>query len=313
MISIRGLTKRYGKLTAVDNLWVDIERGDAFGFIGPNGAGKTTAITMLATLLRPDGGTAEVCGHDIRRDPRGVRAVVGYMPDFFGLYEDMKVWEYLDFFGAAHRVPYAKRRRLIGEVLELTDLGDQREGYVQALSRGMKQRLCLAKTLVHDPEVLLLDEPASGLDPRARVEVRALLQELMKMDKTILISSHILPELAELCNKIGIIEHGRLLAAGTPSQIQSQLAGGTQLLLRLVGRDEEACAFLQSLPAVATARPAEGCIEVLYTGGEGSEHELLTALVMRGFQVRSFVPAGGNLEQIYMRATMGVQGNGRAG
>jgi ABC-2 type transport system ATP-binding protein len=312
MIEIRGLTKRYGKLTAVDNLWLTVERGDALGFIGPNGAGKTTTITMLATILKPDAGTALVNGHDVLQEPEAVRAAVGYMPDFFGVYDDMQVWEYLDFFAAAHRVPRRQRAGLIGDVLELTDLADKRDQSVNALSRGMTQRLCLAKTLVHDPEVLLLDEPASGLDPRARIEVRELLRELCKMDKTILISSHILPELAGLCNKIAIIEQGRLVTAGTVDAISAQLAGGRRLVIRLCDRLEEARQFLSGLPRVAdvtcdySQSPGDGVIQAVYQGEAGEQHEVVTALVNGGFKVVSFVEEATDLESIYMRATRGL-------
>ncbi|MGD9494904.1 MAG: ABC transporter ATP-binding protein [Armatimonadota bacterium] len=306
MIEIRGLTKRYGRITAVDNLWLTVERGDAMGFIGPNGAGKTTTIRMLATLLRPDGGTALVGGHDILREPEQVRACMGYMPDFFGVYEDMMVWEYLDFFAAAHRVPRSRRPGLIRDVLELTDLSDRREDSVNSLSRGMKQRLCLAKTLVHDPDVLLLDEPASGLDPRARMEVRELLRELCKLEKTLLISSHILPELAGLCNKIAIIEQGQLVTAGSVEAISAQLAGGTRLIVQVVERCAEACGLLQSLPAIAQAVERDGRIEAIYQGAEGLEHEVLAALVAAGFQVRGFQEEEIDLETIYVRSTRGL-------
>ncbi len=326
MIEIRGLTKRYGSLTAVDNLWLTVERGDALGFIGPNGAGKTTTIRMLATILKPDSGTALINGHDVSREPEAARAALGYMPDFFGMYDDMQVWEYLDFFAAAYRVPRHQRAGLISDVLELTDLTERRRSSVNSLSRGMTQRLCLAKTLVHDPEVLLLDEPASGLDPRARVEVRELLRELCKMDKTILISSHILPELSELCNKIAIIEQGRLVTAGTVDTISAQLAGGTRLIIRLHDRLDEACQFLAGLPRIADvtatagsgggleARPTgvggDGVIEALYQGERGQQHEVVTALVTRGFKVQSFVEEETDLETIYMRATRGLGTDG---
>ncbi len=307
MIELRGLTRKFGSLVAVNDLSFRIERGDAFGFVGPNGAGKTTTIRMLATLLQPNGGTASINGHDVVKEPEAVRACVGYMPDFFGVYDDMKVWEYLDFFAAAYRVPSSKRGHLIRDVLELTDLSDKREEYVDALSRGMKQRLCLAKTLVHDPEVLLLDEPASGLDPRARIEIRELLQELVKMDKTILISSHILPELSELCNKIGIIEGGRLVLAGDVKEIAAQLAGGLRLIIRTGNRLQEACKFLSAYPDIAAADLNEdGCIECVYKGAEGQHHSILTALVQAGFQVQSFSEEATNLEMLYMRLTRGV-------
>jgi len=310
LIEIRGLTKRYDRLTAVDNLWLTIDRGDAMGFIGPNGAGKTTTIRMLATLLEPDAGTATVCGHDIHREPEAVRGKLGYMPDFFGVYDDMMVWEYLDFFAAAHRVSRSRRPKLISEVLELTDLGHRRDDSVNSLSRGMKQRLCLAKTLVHDPDVLLLDEPASGLDPRARMEVRELLRELCKLEKTLLISSHILPELAGLCNKIAIIENGRLVTAGSVDEIQAQLQGGKKLFIRVVDGPADCCGFLTGLPAITQVAETDGRIEAVYQGVEGEEWRVLTELVNAGFQVRGFAEEEIDLETIYVRSTRGLGSDG---
>lgn len=306
MIEVRGLTKRFGTLTAVNEISFTVDRGDAFGFIGPNGAGKTTTIRMLATTLKPDSGTVTINGHDIAQDPAAVRACVGYMPDFFGVYDDMKVWEYLDFFGAAYRVPWQRRPGLIGDVLELTDLSDKRDEYVDALSRGMKQRLCLAKTLIHDPEVLLLDEPASGLDPRARIEIRQLLQQLCKMDKTVFISSHILRELADLCNKIGIIEQGRLVMAGSVEEISAQLAGGKTLIIRTTNRLQDACDFLAGRPEIGSAEIVEDAIEAIYQGEPDQQHRLLSALVEAGFQVASFAEQETSLETLYMRLTKGV-------
>jgi len=306
MIEVRGLTKRFGTLTAVNDISFTVDRGDAFGFIGPNGAGKTTTIRMLATTLKPDSGTVTINGHDIAQDPAAVRACVGYMPDFFGVYDDMKVWEYLDFFGAAYRVPWQRRPGLIGDVLELTDLSDKRDEYVDALSRGMKQRLCLAKTLIHDPDVLLLDEPASGLDPRARIEIRQLLQQLCKMDKTVFISSHILTELADLCNKIGIIEQGRLVMAGSLEEISAQLAGGKTLIIRTTNRLQEACDFLAGRPEIGSAEIVEDAIEALYQGEPDLQHRLLSALVEAGFQVESFAEQETNLETLYMQLTKGA-------
>ena len=209
-----GLTKRFGSSLAVAGVDLDVGRGEIFGLVGPNGAGKTTTLRMLATLLVPSAGDAEVGGHSIRREPDAVRGVIGYMPDTFGVYDDMRVWEYLDFFGRCHGLSAARRRQMIRDLLELVDLAEKRDAYVQELSRGMQQRLCLAHALVHDPQLLLLDEPASGLDPRARVELRELLRELRGLGKTIVISSHILPELEELCTSVAIIDHGRLLASG---------------------------------------------------------------------------------------------------
>ncbi|HWH23404.1 MAG TPA: ABC transporter ATP-binding protein, partial [Candidatus Limnocylindria bacterium] len=201
-----GLSKRYGRTLAVAGVDLAVEEGEIFGLVGPNGAGKTTTLKMLATLLVPSNGDAEIGGHSVRREPDAVRSVIGYMPDTFGVYDDMRAWEYLDFFGRCYGMSAARRRQMIGDLLELVDLADKRDAYVQSLSRGMQQRLCLAHALVHDPQVLLLDEPASGLDPRARVELRELLRELRALGKTILISSHILPELEELCTSVAIID-----------------------------------------------------------------------------------------------------------
>ncbi len=233
MIEIRGITKVFKDLVAVNNLTLTINQGDIFGFIGPNGAGKTTTIKILATLLKPTQGFALIGGYNVLTQPDDVKRIIGYMPDFFGVYDDMKVWEYLDFFAAAYKIERSRRKKIIDDVLELTDLSHKREDYVEALSRGMKQRLCLAKTLVHDPQVLLLDEPASGLDPRARIELRELLKELRRMGKTILISSHILTELADFVNTIGIIEQGNLLYAGDVQSITDQLRGARMVRIKV--------------------------------------------------------------------------------
>src|SRR5438270_11590897 len=239
MIEIQHLRKEYKDLVAVKDLNLELEQGDIFGFIGPNGAGKTTTIKMLATLLIPTAGTAMVNGIDCVRYPEKIRSIVGYMPDFFGVYDDIKVWEYLDFFAAAYRIPRDKRPQIVDDVLALTDLTVKKDSYVESLSRGMKQRLCLAKTLVHDPKVMLLDEPASGLDPRARIEIKELLKELKNMGKTIIISSHILPELADFCNKIGIIEQGELIVSGDVGEIMRQVTGGQMLDVRVVAEDQD--------------------------------------------------------------------------
>ncbi len=306
MIQVHGLTKRYGNITAANDLTFSVERGDAFGFIGPNGAGKTTTIRMLAALLKPDEGTATINGYDVLQEPDGVRASVGYMPDFFGVYDDMKVWEYLDFFAAAYRVAWRKRPALIRDVLELTDLSAKRDTYVDALSRGMKQRLCLAKTIIHDPDLLLLDEPASGLDPRARIEIRELLQQLCSMGKTILISSHILPELGDLCNKIGIIEQGRLLMVGAVEDIWEQLEGGTQLLIVVHDRQQEASDFLAARADIADVQTEDDSICAVYRGDPDAQSGVLTALVENGFHVTSFAERETDLESLYMRLTRGI-------
>ena len=235
MIKTQDLTKVYGNLHAINNLTLDLAEGDLFGYIGPNGSGKTTTMRILATLLQPTWGEASVCGYSIYTHPKEIRRLIGYMPDFFGVYDDMKVIEYLEFFAAAYRIKGPARRKVCNEMLELVDLGYKRDAFVTSLSRGMTQRLGLARVLLHDPKVLLLDEPASGLDPRARIEIRGLLKELGKMGKTIMVSSHILPELADICNKVGIIERGVLLVnangvrrdeAGPPADAVERRRGG---------------------------------------------------------------------------------------
>ena len=249
MIKTQDLTKVYGDLHAINNLSLELVEGDLFGYIGPNGSGKTTTMRILATLLQPTWGEATVCGYSIYTHPKDIRRVIGYMPDFFGVYDDMKVIEYLEFFAAAYRIKGPKRRQICNEVLDLVNLGYKREAFVTSLSRGMTQRLGLARVLLHDPKVLLLDEPASGLDPRARIEIRGLLKELRKMGKTIMVSSHILPELADICNKVGIIERGELLVNANVSDVMKQVRQRTLLAVEIVGKQEDAAKLLgQSEP-----------------------------------------------------------------
>ena len=308
MVDIQHLRKEYSNnLVAVKDLSLHLERGDIFGFIGPNGAGKTTTIKMLATLLRPTSGRAYIGGIDVTREPERVRGIIGYMPDNFGVYDDIKVWEYLDFFAAAYKIAREKRPQIIDDVLELTDLTVKKDSYVEELSRGMKQRLCLAKTLVHDPEVLLLDEPASGLDPRARIEIKELLRELKSMGKTIIISSHILPELADFCNKIGIIEQGEMIVSGDVSEIMRQVTGGHMLDVRVVTEDQErALALLNARPDVRSTRVVDQDLKVDYTGDIDAMHDVLTELVKHGIRVRSFTEEQTDLEDIFMKVTRGV-------
>ncbi|MFN3651669.1 MAG: ATP-binding cassette domain-containing protein [Armatimonadota bacterium] len=308
MVDIQHLRKEYSNnLVAVKDLSLQLDRGDIFGFIGPNGAGKTTTIKMLATLLRPTSGRAFIDGVDVTREPERVRGIIGYMPDNFGVYDDIKVWEYLDFFAAAYKIPRDKRPRIIDDVLELTDLTVKKDSYVEELSRGMKQRLCLAKTLVHDPQVLLLDEPASGLDPRARIEIKELLKELKSMGKTIIISSHILPELADFCNKIGIIEQGELIVSGDVTEIMRQVTGGHVLDIRVVADDlERAQEVLSGIASVRGARVVDGDLKVDYVGEPDRSHEVLTTLVTSGIRVRAFVEEQTDLEDIFMKVTRGV-------
>jgi ABC-2 type transport system ATP-binding protein len=306
MVDIQHLRKDYRNITAVKDLSLRLEQGDIFGFIGPNGAGKTTTIKMLATLLKPTSGRALIDGVDVTREPDRVRGIIGYMPDFFGVYDDIKVWEYLDFFAAAYKIPRDSRPQIIDDVLELTDLTAKKEAYVEELSRGMKQRLCLAKTLVHDPKVLLLDEPASGLDPRARIEIKELLRELKSMGKTIIISSHILPELADFCNKIGIIEQGEMVVSGDVGEIMRQVTGGKVLELKVAEEPERAVELLVGRRDVRAARIVEDGIKVEYTGEPEEVHELLRALLAAEIKVQSFSEQQTDLEDIFMRVTKGV-------
>lgn len=307
MLQVQHLRKEYKTVTAVKDLNLQLDEGDIFGFIGPNGAGKTTTIKMLATLLRPTSGTAIIGGHDVVKEPEAVRAIIGYMPDFFGVYDDIKVWEYLDFFAAAYKIPKNRRAQVVDDVLQLTDLTVKKDAYVEELSRGMKQRLCLAKTLVHDPKVLLLDEPASGLDPRARIEIKELLKELKNMGKTILISSHILPELADFCNKIGIIEKGEMIVSGDVQEIMKQVSGGRVLEIQVLDDPDKAVELLSGVPGVSVARAGENhTIRVEFAGEAADQHMLLQKLVEGGVRVQSFHEQETDLEDIFMKVTKGI-------
>ena len=254
IVETRNLTKQYGRFTALSDLNLSIERGAIHGFIGPNGAGKTTTMRILATLLEPSAGQAWVSGYEVTGRPYDVRRHIGYMPDFFGVYDNMKVWEYLDFFAASYNVPASRRKPMIDDLLALVDLGAKKDSFVEDLSRGMKQRLCLARTLVHEPELLILDEPASGLDPHARIELRELLKELRSLGKTILISSHILSELAEMCTHVAIIERGRLLINGRVEDILQAMQPAREIYVRVLARAPEALSMLQGVPGVLSVQ-----------------------------------------------------------
>jgi len=307
IVRTEGLVKRYDRTVAVAGIDLAIERGEIFGLVGPNGAGKTTTLRMLATLLRPDAGIAEIDGWSVGRNPDEVRRVLGFMPDAFGVYDDMKVWEYLDFFARCHGLPAAARRRIIADLLDLVDLGDKRDTYVQNLSRGMQQRLCLAHALVHDPVVLLLDEPASGLDPRARVELRELLRELRSMGKTIVISSHILPELEELCTSVAIVDRGQVLAQGRVADIERRLRFGAVLRVQLIldGLDLEAARDrFAADPDVASATIlADGTVELGFRGDDAASARLLAASVAAGLPIVSFARAASDLEELFLQVT----------
>ena len=309
-IEIRHLSRRFGKVEAVHDLNLSIPKGSLFGLIGPNGAGKTTTLRMLAGLLSPTSGEILVSGEPVRGDRRGLQHRIGYMPDFFGVYEDLLVWEYLDFFARCYDMPAARRKQVVDELLELVDLADKRDAYVQTLSRGMSQRLCLAHALVHDPDVLLLDEPASGLDPRARVEMRELLRELGAMGKTIILSSHILAELAELCDSIAIIEKGRLVASGLLAEVRSQAQSGKRIRVRVRAQLEEAAQVLSAYDGVSRVfMPAEngsaGALEFDFAGDDEASAALLGYMVAHKIQPYTFEEIHTGLEELFLKLTKG--------
>jgi ABC-2 type transport system ATP-binding protein len=309
VIETRDLTKMYGDLYALNRLTIKLEKGDVYGFIGPNGAGKTTTMRILATLLNPTWGEATVCGYSIYNNAKEIRRVMGYMPDFFGVYDDMKVIEYLEFFAAAYRINGPERRRKCEQVLELVDLGYKRDALVTSLSRGMTQRLGLARVLLHEPQVLLLDEPASGLDPRARIEMRGLLKELRTMGKTILVSSHILPELADICNKIGIIERGELLFDG---DVQSAIRKVRQHTVYLVAVANDlnhlAREHLEGHIDVLSVeeRPEENCVRVTLNDGVHDGSFLVDVLLKNGLKLKTFKEEEIDLEDVFMDITKGI-------
>ncbi len=305
IVSIQELVVRYGKTQAVHSISFDIPRGAIFGFIGPNGAGKTSTIKVLSTLIKPTSGTASVCGFDVAKKPGEVRRKIGYMPDFFGVYDDLTAEEYLHFFAAAYHIPAIKRRQLVADVLALTDLTEKADAPVDGLSRGMKQRLGIARLLLHDPEFLLLDEPANGLDPRARIEMRELLKELQSMGKTILISSHILHELAQFCSHIGIMEQGRVVACGPLQEIYRTLALDRAIHIGLVGPAAPWLDAIRGIPGVASADELPDRLMVRLREGELSPEDLLDAILATGARVRMFQPDAVDMETAFMKLTEG--------
>jgi ABC-2 type transport system ATP-binding protein len=312
VVETRGLVKRYGDQMAVAGVDLVVGPGEIYGLVGPNGAGKTTMMKILATLLAQTAGEAYVTGIPVDADPLEVRRRIGYMPDFYGVYDDLRVWEYLDFFARCYGVPANRRATMIGELLEIVGLADKRNSYVETMSRGMRQRLCLAHTLVHDPALLILDEPASGLDPRARVELREILRELRGMGKTILISSHILPELGEMCTGVAIIDHGRLLRSGSIDEIERSLRATALLRIDLLG-DEAAVAaaraWLATDPRIADVlggtTDGDGAvrIEASFDGTPEAQAALLRSMVEAGHRVVGFGHATSDLEEIFLKVT----------
>jgi ABC-2 type transport system ATP-binding protein len=299
------LSRQYGSIMALNSLSLTLQRGDLFGFIGSNGAGKTTTLRILATFLAPSSGSARVLGHDVVNDADAVRHVIGYMPDFFGVYKDMEVTEYLDFFGACYKIPTAQREKTVNDVLELVGLSEKRGAIIGALSRGMQQRLGLARVLIHDPAVLLLDEPASGLDPRARIEMMAILQELQRMGKTIIISSHILSELQTLCNRVAIIEKGKLIYSGPVQGVRDQMSAGLIYWIVVAGDSAPAIELLKARPEVTEAVAVDGQVKVTFANHEVDPSFLPETLVRGGVKFTGLWEDELGLEEVFLRVTRG--------
>ena len=297
---------------AIRGIDLDLEEGDLFGFIGPNGAGKTTTMRIITTLLKPTSGEAKIGGYSVATHPNEVRRLIGYMPDFFGVYDDMKVWEYLDFFAACYYIPEDVRRGMTGDLLDLVDLGHKHDDMVESLSRGMKQRLCLARTLAHDPQVLILDEPASGLDPRARIEMRELLRELQNMGKTIFFSSHILSEVSDICTNIGIMEAGQLVASGDIEEMRQQLQVTRLIQVRMLGDTVPLKDFLmaqEKVDSITDGREIELTPDIVrfdFSGNDEELSQLLQNLIANKLQIISFSEEVGDLEDVFMQATQGI-------
>ncbi|MBL4937705.1 ABC transporter ATP-binding protein [Clostridium sp. YIM B02515] len=303
MLEIKNLRKDYGKYTAVNNLNLTVEKGEIFGFVGPNGAGKTSTMKIIAGLMPATSGEVYVDGIDALNESRKVKEKIGYMPDFFGVYDNLKVIEYLEFYASIYGINGAESKKVCGDLLELVDLTSKENAYVDSLSRGMKQRLCLARSLVHNPELLILDEPASGMDPRARFEMKEILRSLKDMGKTIIISSHILPELAELCTTIGIIEKGSFVIRGTVEEIMLNVYNSRPLKIKVLSKLEEAAAVLKEIPKVDRISAEGSTLSVAYSGTEEEMSKLLATLISKNISVVSFGQSEGNLEEIFMKVT----------
>ena len=305
MPEILELNKKYGKFTALDSLSMNITENSIFGFVGPNGAGKTTTMKIMAGLLKADSGGIYINGEDILKNPKSIWDKIGYMPDFFGVYDDLKVSEYMDFYAGTYYIPYAERGTLIDNLLEVVDLTDKKDTYVDSLSRGMKQRLCLARSLIHDPELIILDEPASGLDPRARVEMKEILKELREMGKTIIVSSHILPELAEMCSEIGIIDHGKLVTQGTVNEIMNRINKKRLVKVKLSNGKENLIRLLKEQSTVKEITENTDNVEFAFEGTNDNLISILRNIIMNGIPIYSFAENEGNLEEIFMTVTGG--------
>lgn len=305
MPEILELKKSFGKFTALNSLSMNITDNSIFGFVGPNGAGKTTTMKIMAGLLKADSGNIYINGEDVLKNPQKIREKIGYMPDFFGVYDDLKVMEYMDFYAGTYYIPYADRPSLIDSLLEIVDLSDKKDAYVDSLSRGMKQRLCLARSLIHDPNLIILDEPASGLDPRARVEMKEVLKQLKEMGKTIIVSSHILPELAEMCSEIGIIDHGQLVTQGTVNEIMNKIHKNRIVRVKTSSAKDTLIRLLKEQTKVGEITENADNIEFVFDGNDNDLTSILRNIIMNGIPVFSFGEAEGNLEEIFMTVTGG--------
>ena len=309
MLKLCELSKSYGQVQALDALSLEIGEGQLHGFVGPNGAGKTTTMRILATLLKPTSGTAQVNGADVVRSPAEARKQIGWMPDFFGVYDSLKSWEYLDFYARCHRLGAKERKQMTDRLLALVHLEDKRDAYVDSLSRGMKQRLCLARALIHDPKLLLLDEPASGMDPRARADMKSILRTLREMGKTVLISAHILPELSEMCDSLTILDHGHLVFSGSVAELSDKMNGNAPLIIRLqegCGGEtvERAVACLKEMPFLQELLQEEPyCLKARLEGGEEETARMLRELIRQEIPVCDFHRAPMNLEKVFMEVT----------
>ncbi|MEM6955171.1 MAG: ABC transporter ATP-binding protein [Myxococcota bacterium] len=306
MIRVEGVSHRFGAMQVLHDVWFHVPAGEVFGFIGPNGAGKTTTLRMIATLLEPDAGRVLVDGHDCVDDPQAVRKVLGFMPDGFGVYERITVLEYLEFFAAAHDLPLASRAKNLDAVVALTELGDLRQREIAALSKGMKQRLAIARTLLHDPKVLVLDEPANGLDPRARIEMRDLIEQLQSLGKTVLLSSHILTELSDMVTSVAILEKGKVLRAGAVDAIGKEVRPDRALRMRFLGYQEGSETIFSAHPDVShVERDADGLLRVRYQGGDDTVAALVRLAVEGGLDVVRVEPERDDLERIFLEVTKG--------
>ncbi|HIT88235.1 MAG TPA: ABC transporter ATP-binding protein [Candidatus Coprocola pullicola] len=307
MLEIKHLFKRYGKFTAVDDLNLTVPDSSIFGFVGPNGAGKTTTMKIMSGLLKATSGSVIIDDIDVTKSPKALRENIGYMPDFFGVYDDLKVSEYMDFYAGTYYIAYEQRPAMIDNLLEIVDLSHKKEAYVDSLSRGMKQRLCLARSLIHDPKLLILDEPASGLDPRARVEMKEILKQLQTMGKTIIISSHILPELAEMCTEVGIIDKGHLVVQGSVQEIMKQMTKVRRIQIRPLQEMQKLVRLLQEQPAVEDFIENTFDVEFSFQGTDQDLAMLLRQAVLAEIPIASFKEKEGNLEEIFMQVTGGEE------